>query len=120
MSRMRSKNQSGGNEARAAFRFSDDTATCGDAGFDGQLKNQQQAQTRNQAEEEEALKLARELLDAEKGNAEVQCALAYPYLTGDSLCSYGVPVDKKQAYYWFKKAADQGDETAKYEPEHWN
>lgn len=66
------------------------------------------------------MKLARELLDAEKGNAEVQCALAYPYLTGDSLCSYGVPVDKKQAYYWFKKAADQGDETAKYEPEHWN
>jgi TPR repeat protein len=41
---------------------------------------------------------------AEIGNARAQSLLGLAYVGGD-----GVPKDPVQAFYWFKKAADQGD-----------
>ena len=45
---------------------------------------------------------------AEKGDAKAQFHLGECYYKGD-----GVGQDYKQAVYWWRKAADQGDEDAK-------
>ncbi len=44
---------------------------------------------------------------AEKGNADVQAAIAVMYHTGQ-----GVPQSYKKAFYWYKKAAESGNVAA--------
>lgn len=46
---------------------------------------------------------------AEQGNARSQYNLGLCYAIGE-----GVAKDYKQAVYWYRKAADQGNETAKW------
>ena len=46
-------------------------------------------------------------IHAEQGNADAQLMLANFYSFGE-----GTLVDKKQAFYWYKKSAEQGDANA--------
>ena len=90
-------------------------ALCAAAAFIGTspaafaLSPQQQEQVRQLEQNkqyDELLRLIKPL--AEKGDAKAQVALGSMYLFG-----FGVPRDLTQAKKWLKKAASQGDKTAK-------
>ena len=60
-------------------------------------------------DEQNAIKAARLLTEAEQGNAEAQKSLGFFYCIGA-----GVPLDYEQAAKWFRKAAEQGNAQAQF------
>lgn len=58
--------------------------------------------------------LAQFALAAQRGNGRAQEILAFMHLHGQSLYGAAVPQDRKQAIYWFRRAAEQGHEVAQH------